>query len=122
MVGSPQLGEDLQGAGRGQRLGALPPLAPAPAAALLGGAAAAVLLAERLVPVAILTAILLAVCLKAPAERRSPYLLGALGSGLGVLVLSPFLATEGYHVIWSGPSVPVLGSSTSPGKSSGSRR
>jgi energy-coupling factor transporter transmembrane protein EcfT len=107
MVGSPQLGNDLPGAGRGRRL--RPRLAPAPAAALLGAAAAAALLAERLVPVAVLAAVLLAVCLKAPAERRSPYLVGALGSAFGVLVLSPFLTTEGYHVIWSGPTVPVLG-------------
>jgi energy-coupling factor transport system permease protein len=26
-----------------------------------------------------------------------------------VLVLSPFLTTLGYHVLWSGPTVPVLG-------------
>jgi energy-coupling factor transport system permease protein len=107
MVGSPQLGDDLPGAGRGHRL--RPRLAPVPAAALLGAAAAAALLAERLAFVAILAAVLLAVCLQAPAERRSPYLVGVLGTGLGVLVLSPFLASEGYHVIWSGPTVPVLG-------------
>ena len=84
-------------------------LAAAPAAALLAAAAAATLLAERLVAVAVLSFILLAVCLRGPAGRRSVYLVGAVGAGLGVLVLSPFLATIGYHVLWSGPTVPVLG-------------
>jgi len=84
-------------------------LAAAPAAALLAAAAAALLLAERLAAVAVLAALLLVICLRAPAERRTPYLAGALGSGLGVLVLSPFLATVGYEVLWSGPTVPVLG-------------
>lgn len=84
-------------------------IAAAPAAALLAATAATALLAERLAAVAVLTALLLALCLRAPAERRAPYLVGALGSGLGVLVLSPFLATVGYRVLWSGPTVPVLG-------------
>ena len=37
------------------------------------------------------------------------YLVGALGSGLAVFVLTPFVSSIGWHVIWSGPSVPVLG-------------
>jgi energy-coupling factor transporter transmembrane protein EcfT len=84
-------------------------IAAAPAAALLGAAAATALLAERLVAVAVLTALLLAVCLRAPAGRRAPYLVGSLGSGLGVFVLSPFLATVGFRVLWSGPTVSILG-------------
>jgi energy-coupling factor transport system permease protein len=84
-------------------------LAAAPAAALLGGAAAAALLAQRLASVAALTAVLLVAALRAPAARRRPYLVGALGSGLGVLVLSPFLALEGFRVLWAGPTVPLLG-------------
>jgi energy-coupling factor transporter transmembrane protein EcfT len=84
-------------------------LAAAPAAALLAAAAAAALLAERLAAVAVLSALLLTLCLRAPGGRRAPYLVGALGSGLGVVLLSPFLATVGYHVLWSGPTVPVLG-------------
>lgn len=84
-------------------------LAAAPAAALLAATAATALLAGRLVAVAVLAALLLALCLRAPVQRRAPYLVGALGSGLGVLVLSPFLATVGYRVLWSGPTVPVLG-------------
>jgi energy-coupling factor transport system permease protein len=76
---------------------------------VLGAAAAAALLAERLAAVAVLAAVLLAVSLRAPVSRRRPYLIGILGSALGVLVLSPFLTTLGYHVLWSGPTVPVLG-------------
>lgn len=84
-------------------------LAAAPAAALVAAAATAALLAHRLVAVAALAAILLAVALRAPAGRRAPYLVGALGSGLGVVLLSPFLALEGFQVVWSGPTLPVLG-------------
>lgn len=84
-------------------------LAAAPAAALLAATAATALLAERLVAVAALTALLLVLCLRAPAQRRAPYLFGALSSGLGVLVLSPFLASVGHQVLLSGPTVAVLG-------------
>jgi energy-coupling factor transport system permease protein len=84
-------------------------LAAAPAAALLGATAATALLAVRLAAVAVLATLLLVVCLRAPAQRRTPYLFGALSSGLGVFLLSPFLAAVGYHVLWSGPTVPVLG-------------
>jgi hypothetical protein len=84
-------------------------LSAAPAAVLLAAAAAAALLAERLAVVAVLAAVLLAVCLRGPGGRRAPYLVGALGSGLGVFLLSPFLATVGYRVLWSGPTLPVLG-------------
>ncbi|HSK17483.1 MAG TPA: energy-coupling factor transporter transmembrane component T [Gaiellaceae bacterium] len=80
-----------------------------PAALLLGAAAAAALLAERLATAAVLAGLLLAVSLRAPGARRRPYLVGVLGAGLGVLVLSPFLTTQGWHVLWSGPTVPVLG-------------
>src|SRR5690348_17994942 len=30
-------------------------------------------------------------------------------SGLSVFVLTPFVSNIGFHVIWSGPTVPVLG-------------
>jgi energy-coupling factor transport system permease protein len=84
-------------------------VSPAPAAALLGALAAAALLANRVISVAAITAVLLVVCLRAPAGRRRLYLVGAIGSGLAVFVLTPFVSTIGYHVIWSGPTVPVLG-------------
>jgi len=85
-------------------------MSPGPAAALLAAAGAAALLAERLAGVAALALVLLAVCLRAPAERRALYLFGALTTGLGVLVLSPFLwsSPEG-TILWEGGTIPVLG-------------
>jgi energy-coupling factor transport system permease protein len=59
--------------------------------------------------VAAITALLLAVCLRAPAGRRRLYLVGAIGSGLAVVLLTPFVETIGSHPLWSGPTVPVLG-------------
>ncbi len=84
-------------------------MSPAPAALLLAALAAAALLADRIVSVAAIAAVLLIVCLRAPAGRRRLYLVGALGSGLAVFVLTPFVSQIGYHVLWSGPTVPVLG-------------
>jgi energy-coupling factor transport system permease protein len=82
---------------------------PAAAAALLAGLAAAALLATRLASVAAIAALLLLLCLRAPARRRRLYLVGALLSGLAVVVLTPFVETIGSHPIWTGPTVPVLG-------------
>ena len=84
-------------------------MSPVPAAALLAGLAAAALLADRTISVATIALVLLAICLRAPASRRRVYLLGALLSGLGVFLVSPFVASIGSHVLWSGPTVPVLG-------------
>ena len=85
-------------------------MSPGPAAALLAAAAAAALLADRLASVAALALVLLAVCVRAPARRRRVYLFGAISTGLGVFVLSPFLwsSPEG-TVLWAGPSIPVIG-------------
>ena len=82
---------------------------PAAAAALLAALAAAALLATRTVSVALIAGVLLLVCLQAPADRRRLYLVGALLSGLAVVVLTPFVETIGSHPIWTGPTVPVLG-------------
>jgi len=82
---------------------------PTAAAALLGGLAAAALLAQRTASVAAIAGLLLAVCLRAPAGRRRLYLVGAIGSGLAVVLLTPFVETIGSHPLWSGPTVPVLG-------------
>jgi energy-coupling factor transport system permease protein len=84
-------------------------VSPAPAAALLAGLVAEALLADHLMTVAAIALLLLCVCLRAPAGRRRLYLVGALGSGLAVFVVTPFVASIGTHVIWSGPTVPVLG-------------
>jgi energy-coupling factor transport system permease protein len=82
---------------------------PAAAAALLAGLAAAALLAHRTISVAVIAALLLVLCLRAPAGRRRLYLVGALVSGLAVVVVTPFVEEIGTHVLWSGPTVPVLG-------------
>jgi energy-coupling factor transport system permease protein len=84
-------------------------LGPGPAAALLLAAAATALLADRIATIGAIVAVLLLVCLRAPANRLKPYLFFGLASSLGVMVISPFLALEGTHVLWSGPVVPVLG-------------
>jgi energy-coupling factor transport system permease protein len=84
-------------------------LVPTSAALLLAGAGAAALLARHSASVAALAALLFLICLRAPARRRRVYLFGAITTGLGVLVVSPFLAVEGVDVLWRGPTVPVLG-------------
>lgn len=85
-------------------------LSPAAATLVFAAAGGAGLLADRLVALAVLAAALLAVCLRAPAQRRLPYLFGALATGLGVFVVSPLVATVGYDVLWEGgPTIPVLG-------------
>ena len=61
-------------------------MSPGPAALLLGAAGTAALLSDRIWAVAVLTLVLLAVCLRAPSDRRRVYLFGALSTGLGVLV------------------------------------
>jgi energy-coupling factor transport system permease protein len=85
-------------------------IGPAPAGLLIGCVAAAALLADRIAFVAALTGVLLATILcYGPPGRRRLYLFGALWSGIGVLVVWPFLTVVGTDVLWSGPTVPVLG-------------
>ena len=85
-------------------------MSPGAGTALLAAAAAVALLTNRLWAVVVLTAVLLVICLRAPASRRWPYLIGALTSGLGVLLLSPFLwSSGGGTLLWEGPTVPVVG-------------
>jgi energy-coupling factor transport system permease protein len=84
-------------------------VSPVPAAALLAALAAAALLADRTASVAVIAAVLFAVCLRAPRGRRWPYLVGTLGSGLVLFVFSPLVAAYGGVVYWEGPTIPVLG-------------
>ncbi|HEX7254713.1 MAG TPA: energy-coupling factor transporter transmembrane component T [Gaiellaceae bacterium] len=84
-------------------------MSPVPAAALLAALAAAALLADRTVSVAIIAAALFALCLRAPRGRRWPYLVGTLGSGVLLFLLSPLVARYGGVVYWEGPEIPVLG-------------
>lgn len=82
---------------------------PAAAVALLAALAVTALLTTELWALVVLTAVLLAVCLRAPKGRRRLYLVGTLISAGGVFVLTPFFETLGSHPIWTGPIVPVLG-------------
>jgi energy-coupling factor transport system permease protein len=85
-------------------------LAPVPATLLFAAAGGAGLLADRLGALGLLAASLLAVCLRAPVDRRLPYLFGAVATGIGVIVVSPLVASIGYDVLWEGgPRIPVLG-------------
>lgn len=84
-------------------------LNPVPAAILLAGLGSAALLARHAVSAGAIALVLLVVCLRAPRGGKAVYLYGAFATGLGVLVLSPFLHAEGTTVLWSGPTVPVLG-------------
>jgi energy-coupling factor transport system permease protein len=77
---------------------------------VLAAAGAAALLTDRIWLVALLGSALIALCLRAPARRRWPYLLGALTTGGSVLLLSPFLWSSGAGtLLWEGPTIPVLG-------------
>jgi energy-coupling factor transport system permease protein len=82
---------------------------PAPAAALLAALAVAALLATAIWPVAVICAVLLAVALRAPKQRRRPYLVGTLTTALLFVVITPFVEVLGTHVLWTGPTIPVLG-------------
>jgi energy-coupling factor transporter transmembrane protein EcfT len=84
-------------------------LAPSSATLVLAAAGGAALLARHVESVAVLAAVLLAVCLRADVHRRAPYIFGAVAMGAGVFLLSPLLALEGSNVLWSGPSAPVIG-------------
>jgi energy-coupling factor transport system permease protein len=85
-------------------------LSPGPAAALLAAAAATAFLTDRIWVVAMVAGVLVLVCLRAAVARRWPYLVGALVSGAGVIVLSPFLWSSGAGMlVWEGPTIPVLG-------------
>ena len=84
-------------------------MSPVPAAALLAGFAAAALLADRTISVAIIATGLFALCLRAPRGRRWPYLVGTLASGLVLFLFSPLVARYGGVVYWEGPEVPVIG-------------
>jgi energy-coupling factor transport system permease protein len=84
-------------------------VSPGPGAALLAAAAAAALLADHVISVAVMAVLLLALCLQGPKGRRALYLWGTFVAAFWVAVLTPFLAAEGSHYLWQGPTVPVLG-------------
>ena len=83
---------------------------PAPAALLFAAMGAAALLAEHWVSVAVIDAVLLGICLAAPAgRRRFLYLTGASLTALSVFLITPFVETIGSHPLWTGPTIPVIG-------------
>jgi energy-coupling factor transport system permease protein len=84
-------------------------VSPAPAAALLAALATAALLSTSIWSVGVICAVLLLVALRAPAQRRWPYLIGTLSTALLFVVLTPFVEVIGTHVLWAGPTIPVLG-------------
>jgi energy-coupling factor transport system permease protein len=81
----------------------------APAAALLAALATAALLSTSLWSVGAIAAILLVVAFRAPAQRRWPYLIGTLSTAALFVVLTPFVERIGTHILWTGPTIPVLG-------------
>jgi energy-coupling factor transporter transmembrane protein EcfT len=83
---------------------------PVPAAVLVAALAAAALLADHGLSAAAIAAGLLLACFRAAPGRRWPYLVGVLGSAAALFVLSPLVQSYGFHVLWAGPIVPVLGS------------
>ena len=82
---------------------------PAPALAMLLALAAAALVADHWQVPAVVAAVLLGLCLRGPASRRRPYLVGCALTAGAVFVVTPLVVVEGVDVLWSGPVVPVLG-------------
>ena len=84
-------------------------MSAAPAAALLAAVVVAALLAQHTLTVAAICAVLLVAAWRAPAQRRWPYLVGTLTSAAFVVLLTPFVSEIGSHPIWTGPTIPVIG-------------
>ena len=84
-------------------------MSAAPAAALLAALVVAALLASHTLSVAAICVVLLVAAWRAPAQRRWPYLVGTLSSAALVVLLTPFVEVIGSHPIWTGPTIPVLG-------------
>lgn len=80
-----------------------------PLAAILAATIVAALLAQHTASVAAICVVLLVALWRAPATRRWPYVVGTAISALLVVVLTPFVEQIGSHPIWTGPTVPVLG-------------
>jgi energy-coupling factor transport system permease protein len=84
-------------------------VSPAPAALVLAASTVAALLVPETWQVAIIAAVLTVAAWRAPAARRWPYLVGAFMSAALVVVVTPFVEVIGSHPIWTGPTIPVLG-------------
>ena len=84
-------------------------MSPGPATLVLAAATVAALLVTSSWAVAAIAAVLLVVALRAPAPRRWPYLVGTFSSAVLVFVVTPFVEVIGSHPLWTGPTIPVLG-------------
>lgn len=85
-------------------------MSPVPATALLAALGSTAFLTGRISALAVMSAALLAICLRAPARRRWLYVTGALLSAGGVIVISPFTwSSGGGTLLWEGPTLPVIG-------------
>ena len=85
-------------------------MSAAPATALLAACVAAAFLIDRVWALAIMTVVLLVICLRAPVRRRWLYVSGVLLGALGVIVISPFTwSSGGGTLLWEGPTLPVIG-------------
>lgn len=84
-------------------------MSPGPATAALAALAVAALVVTQTWAVAAICGVLLVAALRAPAQRRWPYLVGTLLSALFVVLLTPFVEVIGSHPIWTGPTIPVVG-------------
>jgi len=84
-------------------------MSPAPAALALAALTVAALLVSSSWAVAAIAAGLVVVAWRAPARRRWPYLVGTFSSALLVVVVTPFVEVIGSHPLWTGPTIPVLG-------------
>jgi energy-coupling factor transport system permease protein len=76
---------------------------------VLAALAVAALLATHTWSVGAICVVLVALSLRAPARRRWPYLIGTLSTGLTVFLITPFVEEIGSHPLWTGPTIPVLG-------------
>src|ERR671925_2167097 len=84
-------------------------MSPVPAVVLLAGFAAAALLADRTISVAVIAAVLLAVCFRVPRRRRWPYLVGTLTAAAVLFVGSPLAARYGGVGYWGGAAGSLIG-------------
>lgn len=76
---------------------------------MLAALGVAALLANHTLSVAAICVVLLIAAFRAPAQRRWPYLVGTLITGLTVFLITPFVEVIGTHVLWTGPTIPVVG-------------
>ena len=83
-------------------------MSPVPALVVLGAVVAAALLAQHVASLVALTLVLLVVCSRAHTRWRV-YLTGIAVASGSLFVITPFVEANGWHSLWTGPTVPVLG-------------